>query len=671
MKNGWRWFGPQDAISLREIRQAGVTDIVTALHHVRCGELWTEAEIAKRVSEVDAAGMRWSVVESVPVHESIKTRSGNFQEYIGIYKQSLVNLAKHGVKIVCYNFMPVLDWTRTDLAMPLPDGSSVLHCDADAICAFDLFILQRPGAEAGYTAPEITRARTAFDAMDEARRKQLSDGILLGLPGTVDDLSREEFLEHLSRYDGIDDATLRANLYAFLNELMPLCEELGIRMAIHPDDPPRPIFGLPRIMSTAADVEQMIREVPSRQNGLTFCTGSFGARQDNAVAAMMERFADRVYFGHLRNVTFIGDNEKSFHESDHLHGHTDMARVIRAINAEEARRKAAGQADWEIVIRPDHGKLMDCDLDRKSYPGYSYGGRMKGLAELRGLETGLQYMAALGHQPLAGKVAIVTGGAGVLCSVLTESLLRAGAKVAILDLKVEVAEEFRAALAAKGLDQAIAIGANVLERPTLEAARDTILATWGRIDILLNGAGGNHPKGTCSAEQFVKGTPMADSFFGLDIAGFEFVNRLNFIGTLLPSQVFGEAMLENGGNIVNISSMSAYQPMTKVAAYSAAKAGVENFTRWLATHLAPMNIRVNAIAPGFFITNQNRFLLLEQDEKTLTPRGHKVINKTPMRRFGDPSDLCGAVKFLVSDEASFITGIVIAIDGGFLAYSGV
>lgn len=272
---------------------------------------------------------------------------------------------------------------------------------------------------------------------------------------------------------------------------------------------------------------------------------------------------------------------------------------------------------------------------------------------------------------LKGKVAVVTGGAGVLCSVMTEYLLKAGVKVAILDLKLDVAEAFRAKVAAQGLTEAIAVGANVLERPSLEEARKVVLAKWGRVDILINGAGGNHPKGTCPAEQFVKGTALADSFFGLDVSGFEFVNRLNFIGTLLPSQVFGEVMLEGGGSIINISSMSAGQPLTKVAAYSSAKASIENFTRWLATHLAPMNVRVNAIAPGFFITEQNRFLMLEQDGKTLTPRGNKVIAKTPMRRFGEPSDLCGALRFLVSDEASFVTGISIPVDGGFLAYSGV
>ncbi len=272
---------------------------------------------------------------------------------------------------------------------------------------------------------------------------------------------------------------------------------------------------------------------------------------------------------------------------------------------------------------------------------------------------------------LEGKVAVVTGAAGVLCSVMAESLLREGAKVALTDLNEDGAKAFQKTLAEQGLTQTMTVQANVLERASLEAARDKVLAQWGRIDILVNGAGGNHPKGTCAAEQFTEGTKLEDSFFGLDLAGFEFVNKLNFIGSLLPSQVFCRAMLGHGGSVINISSMSATQPLTKVAAYSAAKASIENFTRWLAVHLAPVNIRVNAIAPGFFITSQNRFLMLEQDGKTLTPRGQKVVNKTPMHRFGEPKDLCGALNYLVSDEASFVTGIVIPVDGGFLAYSGV
>lgn len=272
---------------------------------------------------------------------------------------------------------------------------------------------------------------------------------------------------------------------------------------------------------------------------------------------------------------------------------------------------------------------------------------------------------------LNDKVAVVTGAPGVLCAVMCEALLAEGAKVALLDMREEAALDLQRKLAAKGYTQTLVAAANVLERPTLEAARDKIIATWGRIDILVNGAGGNHPKGTCAAEQMTPTTKREDSFFGLDLSAFEFVSRLNFTGSLLPAQVFGEAMTAKGGSIINISSMSATLPLTKVAAYSASKAAIDNFTRWLATHLAPMNVRVNAIAPGFFITDQNRFLMLEKDEKTLTARGNKVIAKTPMRRFGEPKDLVGALIFLVSDDASFITGTIIPVDGGFLAYSGV
>lgn len=272
---------------------------------------------------------------------------------------------------------------------------------------------------------------------------------------------------------------------------------------------------------------------------------------------------------------------------------------------------------------------------------------------------------------LYGKVAIVTGAPGVLCSTMCESLLLAGAKVALLDRREDAALELQKQFAEKGLNQTLVCAVDVLDRASLEAAREQILKQWGRIDILVNGAGGNHPKGTCSAEQMTPETPMDQTFFGLDLSGFEFVNRLNFIGSLLPAQVFCEAMLKEGGSVINISSMAATQPMTKVAAYAAAKAAVDNFTRWLATHLAPMGIRVNAIAPGFFLTEQNRFLMLEADGKTLTARGHKVLAKTPMRRFGEAKDLCGALTYLCSDEASFVTGVIIPVDGGFLAYSGV
>ncbi len=667
MIESWRWYGPSDPITLRDIRQAGVSGIVTALHEIRCGELWTEEAVQERVKMIEDAGMKWVVAESIAVHEDIKTRSSQWRHYIEVYKQSLRNLARGGVKIVCYNFMPVLDWTRTDLAWPLEDGSSVLKCDADEVAVFDLFMLQRAGAEQDYAPDTIGRARKRFESMTEAQKKTLSDSILLGLPGTVDDLTLEQFREMLARYKGIDDAQLRKNLYDFLNEIMPVCEETGIRMAIHPDDPPRSIFGLPRIMSDEADMLQLIREVPSMHSGFTLCTGSLGGLRSNAPHLLMERFADRVWFAHFRNTVYDGENPDTFRESGtHLLGHTDMAYAVQCLLNEEARRRESGLGVPQIPVRPDHGKLMDIDLDKHCYSGYSYGGRAIGLAELRGLAMGL-----VNARPLIGKVALVTGAAGVLCSVMARSLLKAGAKVALLGRTESKLHQLQQQLAEEGLTQTITLTADVLDKAALERARTTLVDTWGRLDILVNGAGGNDPRGTTPVEQCTLDTPAADSFFGMDMEGFEYVNRLNMIGTILPSQIFGSLLAESGGTIVNISSMAAYLPLTKVGAYGAAKAAVENFTKWLATHLAPMGIRVNAIAPGFFITNQNRFLMLEKDGITPSARGKKVIAKTPMRRFGDPEDLCGALQFLVSPGAGFVTGITIPVDGGFLAFSGV
>ncbi len=667
MIESWRWYGPSDPITLRDIRQAGITGIVNALHEVRCGELWTEEAVAERARMIEAAGMKWVVAESIAVHEDIKTRSGNWQHYIEVYKQSLRNLAKSGVKVVCYNFMPVLDWTRTDLVWQLPDGSSVLKCDADEVAAFDVFILKRDGADKDYDEATLSRASKSFGSMTDEQKKQLSDSILLGLPGTVDDLTPDQFKDMLARYEGIDDAQLRRNLYDFLNEIMPVCEEVGIRMAIHPDDPPRPIFGLPRIMSDEADMDQLVREVPSMHSGFTLCTGSLGGLRSNAPHLLMEKFASRVYFAHFRNTVYDGENPDTFRESGtHICGHTDMAYAMQCLLNEEARRREAGEECPGIPVRPDHGKLMDIDLDKHCYAGYSYGGRVIGIAELRGLAFGLASC-----RPLVGKVALVTGAAGVLCSVMARSLLKAGAKVALLGRTESKLLDVQKQLAAEGLNQTLVLAADVLDKGSLEQACDKLTATWGKLDILVNGAGGNDPRGTTPAEQCFPDTPEKDSFFGMDMEGFEYVNRLNMVGTILPSQIFGRLLTKTQGTIVNISSMAAFLPLTKVGAYGAAKASVENFTKWLATHLAPLGVRVNAIAPGFFITNQNRFLMMEQDGTTPTARGKKVIAKTPMRRFGEPEDLCGALKFLVSPEAGFVTGITIPVDGGFLAFSGV
>lgn len=660
MKQGWRWYGANDAISLREIRQAGVTDIVAALYERKCGEVWPVKEIEARQLEVAQAGMVWSVVESVPVHESIKTRTGDFQKYIENYKKTLRNLAKCGIRTVCYNFMPVLDWTRSNLSKELPDGSKVLQYDDVEVAMFDIYMLRRKGADRDYTEEVKGKAKALFESLDDGGKAKIADSILLGLPGTVDNLTIPEFRKLLATYKGIDDRKLRENLYAFLNEIRPLCDKLGIRMAIHPDDPPRPIFGLPRVVSTAADFRELCEKVPSDNIGFTFCTGSLGGNPESDEVSIFREFAKRIHFVHFRNVVYT--EGRTFRESEcHLSGKVDMPRLMKLLIQEEVRR---GEG---IVVRPDHGRFMDIDKFRECYAGYSYGGRLVGLAELRGLEYGLKH-----GDDIDGKVIVVTGASGVLCSALCENLLMHGAKVALLGRHIDKLEALQDSLRAKGLTETLAVAADVLDRAALEQARDAVLAKWRRIDILVNGAGGNHPKGTCPAEQMTPETPVEESFFGMGQEGFEAVNRLNFIGTLLPCQVFGKVMCDlGGGSILNFCSMAAYQPLTKVGAYAAAKAGIMNFTYWLATHLAPMNIRVNALAPGFFISDQNRFLLLQKDGVSLTARGNKVIAKTPMRRFGEPSDLFGAARFLLSDEASFVTGVVLPVDGGFMSYSGV
>ena len=672
----WRWYGPQDPITLRDIAQAGATGIVNALHELKCGELWTTEAISarKRLIEWDESknapsGLSWVVVESVPVHEDIKRRSGNFQHYIDIYKQNLRNLAAEGITCVCYNFMPILDWTRTQLDKELSDGSTVLYCDQDDIALFDLYLLKRTGAEADYSPEVISRVQKRALSLSEEEKKNLEKSILLGLPGTVEDLSLAEFQDLLSSYSGMEEATLRANLYAFLNEIMPVCEEVGILMAIHPDDPPAPIFGLPRIMSHREDMLQLIQEVPSSHNGFTLCTGSLGGRKDNIPHALMEEFAHRVFFAHFRNTRFEGENPESFRESEtHLCGHTDMIYAMKALLQEESFRATQSSCPQRLIpVRPDHGKLMDMDKEKGCYAGYSFGGRLIGLTELKTLA----YVLQEGDKPLVGKVAVVTGAAGVLCSVLAQALLKAGAKVALLGRTLPKLEALAESFRAQGLPLCLPLEADVLDKASLDKAHEQILARWGKIDILVNGAGGNDPKATSPLEQWTEGSPLEQSFFGLSMEGFEYVNRLNIIGTILPSQVFGKSLLKTQGSIVNLSSMAAFQPLTKVGAYGIAKAGVDNFTAWLSTHLALAGVRVNAIAPGFFITEQNRFLMLEQDGITPTARGQKVLAKTPMRQFGKPENLVGALLYLVSAEARFVTGIVLPVDGGFSSYSGV
>ena len=389
MKETWRWFGPQDPISLAQVKQAGATGIVTALHHMYRGEAWPLAEVMKRKAEIEAAGLEWSVVESIPVHNSIKLRSGDFRFYVDAWKDSLRAVAQAGVKVVCYNFMPVVDWTRTDLKWALPSTGYALRFDAIDFAAYDIFILARKNAEAQYDGRRVNAARTRFEDMPDARRMNLERTIIAGLPGAEASYTREEFRRQVSEYEGVTEDDLRANLLAFLREIAPVAAELGLRLCIHPDDPPWSLFGLPRVMSTAEDVRAIFGAADVAANGLTFCVGSFGARADNDLEAMVREFAPRIHFAHLRQVQ--RDEDGSFYEAEHLDGSSDMVGVVRALLEEEARRRREGRADAEIPMRPDHGHLLADDIDKKTNPGYSYVGRLKGLAELRGVARGLSY----------------------------------------------------------------------------------------------------------------------------------------------------------------------------------------------------------------------------------------------------------------------------------------
>jgi len=389
MKETWRWFGPQDPIPLDHIKQAGASGIVSALHDLYRGEAWPLDAVLKRRDGILASGFDWSVVESIPIHNSIKLRAGQSGHFISAWKDTLAAVAKAGVSVVCYNFMPVVDWTRTDLRWPLPSTGYALRFDAVDFAAYDLFLLKRKNADAEYSEERVRAAHDRFNSMSQERREDLEQTIIAGLPGAEASYTRGTLRKLIAEYEGVKADDLRSNLVAFLREVVVVAQELGVRLAIHPDDPPWPLFGLPRVVSTAEDVRTILADCDTLANGLTFCVGSFGARADNDLPAMAREFGARIHFVHLRQVRREPDG--SFHEAEHLSGSSDMVGVIRTLLEEESRRRRVSRPDHEIPMRPDHGHLLADDIGKKVNPGYSLVGRLKGLAELRGVMQGLKY----------------------------------------------------------------------------------------------------------------------------------------------------------------------------------------------------------------------------------------------------------------------------------------
>jgi len=409
MRQTWRWFGPHDLTSIDDIRQAGAEGVVSALHHIATGAVWTREEIAKRQDEISRmkndspSQLAWEVVESLPVSEAIKKQKGSWREHVANYKTSLENLAAQGLQTICYNFMPVLDWTRTDLAWRVPHGGTCMRFDLIDFAAFDIHILCRSGAAQDFAEEIVAQANERFAGMSEARKVQLAANVTAGLPGSTESMSIADVRRHLAEYDGLSPDVLRANFIAFLEEVTPVAEKLGQRLCCHPDDPPFPLLGLPRIMSTADDYRSILDAVDSPANGMTLCTGSLGARVDNDPVAIMREFGPRVHFLHLRNVTIETPDAStshipaSFHEAEHLEGDTDMVSLIGEVLKEENRRKAQGRADHQIPMRPDHGQDIVDDLGRGGQPGYPTIGRLKGLAELRGIMTALSHPLVREH----------------------------------------------------------------------------------------------------------------------------------------------------------------------------------------------------------------------------------------------------------------------------------